>query len=148
MSSQRTYLVCGDVVEALDLAILLDTLEQHMRAKHIVLREDVGVAETQIHVRMRSKMEDGIDVVFLQAPDYVAWNSDIAVEEAEIRLRLQHARMVQRAAIVELVKRHDVVVVGVFDGKMAHKPRSTVVFLALVSLAVALAFIATEIPQL
>jgi hypothetical protein len=122
------------VVEALDLAILLDALEQHMRAKHIVLRENVGVAETQIHVRMRSKVEDGIDVVFLQAPDHVAWYGDIAVEEAEIRLRLQHARIVQRAAIVELVERHNVVVVGVFDGKMAHKPRSAVVFLALVSL--------------
>lgn len=94
------YLVCGDVVEALDLAILLDALEQHMRAEHIVLREDVGVAETQIHVCMRREVEDSVNVVLLQAFDHITWNSDIAVEEAEVRFRLQHTRIVQRAAIV------------------------------------------------
>ena len=127
----KAYLVCGDVVETLNFAILLDALEQHVGAKNIIFGEDVGVAETQIHMRMRSEMKDGVDVVFLQAPDHVAWCGDIAVEEAEVRLRLQHARIVQRAAIVQLVKGHNVVVVGIFDGKVAHKPRSTVVFLAL-----------------
>jgi len=74
------------VVEALDLAILLDALEQDMRAEHIVLREDVGVAETQVHVCVRREVEDGVNIVLLQAFDHVAWNCDIAVEEAEIRL--------------------------------------------------------------
>lgn len=101
-----------------------------MRAEHIVLREDVGVAETQIHMRMRSQVKDGVNVVFLQAPDHVGGCGDIAVEEAEVRLLFQHARIVQRAAVVELVERHDVVGVGIFDGQVAHKPRSTVVFLA------------------
>jgi hypothetical protein len=38
--------------------------------------------------------------VLLQAFDHITWNSDIAVEEAEVRFRLQHTRIVQRAAIV------------------------------------------------
>jgi hypothetical protein len=77
-------------------------------------------------MRMRSEVKDGIDVVFLQAPDHIARDGDIAVEEAEIRLRLQHARVVQRAAIVEPVERYDVVCVGILGGQVAHKPRSTV----------------------
>jgi hypothetical protein len=118
------------VVEALDLPILLDALEQHVRAKHIVLREEVGVAETQVHVCMRREVEDGINIVLLQAFDHVARYGDIAVKEAEVRLRLQHARIVQRAAVVELVEGNNVVCVGIFDGKVAHQPRPTVVFLA------------------
>lgn len=131
--SERVYLVCGDMIEALDLAILLDALEQHMRAEHIVLREDVGVAEAQVHVCMRREMENRVDVVLLQAFYHVARYGNIAMKEAEIRLRLQHARIVQRAAIVELVERHDVVGVGIFDGKVAYKPRPTVCIFGAVS---------------
>jgi hypothetical protein len=134
----RTYFICGDVVESLNLAIFLDALEQHMRAENIVLREDVGVTETQIHMCMRSEMKDGVNIVLLKTPDHVAWYCDIAVEEAEIRLRLQHARIVQRTTVVELVERHNVVVVWILDGQVAHKPRSTVVFLAPVSRLLAL----------
>jgi hypothetical protein len=114
------------VVEALDLAILLDALEQHMRAEHIIFREDVGVAETQVYMCVRRKVEDGVDVVLLQAFDHVARYSDIAVKEAEVRFRLQHSGIVQRAAIVQLVKGNNVVGVGIFDGKVAYKPRPTV----------------------
>lgn len=130
---ERAYLVCGDVVEALDLAILLDALEQHMRAEHIVLREDVGVAEAQVHVCMRRQVENGVNIVLLQAFDHVARYGNIAVEEAEIRLRLQHASIIQRATIVELVERNDVVCVGIFDGKVAYKPRPTVCIFGAVS---------------
>lgn len=119
---KQAYLICGNVVKALDLAILLDALEQHMRAEHIVLREDVGVAETQIHVCMRREVENRVNVVLLQAFYHVARYGNIAVKEAEIRLRLQHASIIQRAAIVELVKGNNVVSVGIFDGKVAYKP--------------------------
>lgn len=120
-----SYLICRDVVESFDLSILLDALEQHVRAENIVLREDVGVAETQIHMRVRRKMEYGVDVVFLQALDDIAWNRHIAVEEAEIRLRLQHARIIQRAAVIELVEGDHVVVVRIFDGQVAYEPGPT-----------------------
>ena len=102
-----------------------------MCAEYIVFRENVGVAETQVHVCVRREVEDGVNVVLLQAFDHVAWNRDIAVEEAEVRLRLQHAGIVQRAAVVELVEGNNVVGVGIFDGKVAYKPRPTIVFLAL-----------------
>jgi hypothetical protein len=133
------------VVEALDLAILLDALEQHMRAEHIILREDVGVAETQVYMCVRRKVEDGVDVVLLQAFDHVARYSDIAVKEAEVRFRLQHSGIVQRAAIVQLVKGNNVVGVGIFDGKVAYKPRPTV---CIFGLSAWFGFIATEISQL
>jgi hypothetical protein len=142
---ERAYLVCGDVVEALDLAILLDALEQHMRAEHVILRENVRVAETQVYVRMRGEVEDRINIVLLQAFDHITGYGDIAVKEAEIWLRLQHARIVQRAAIVELVEGNNVVGVGIFDGKVARKPRPTVIFLAQ---SARFGFVATEIPQL
>lgn len=96
-----------------------------MRAENIVLRKDVGVAETQIHMRVRRKVEYGVDVVFLQALDHIARNRHIAVEEAKIRLRLQHARIVQRAAVVELVEGYHVVVVRIFDGQVAYQPGPT-----------------------
>jgi hypothetical protein len=92
---ERAYLIRGDVVESLNLAIFLDALQQHMRAKDIILREDVGVTETQIHMCMRSEMKDGVNVVLLKTPDHVAWYCHIAVEEAEIFFFLQHARIVQ-----------------------------------------------------
>jgi hypothetical protein len=82
---ERAYLVCGDVVESLNLAILLDALEQHMRAKHIVLREDVGVAEAQIHMGMRSKVKDDVNIVLLQTPDHVSWYGYVAMKKAEVR---------------------------------------------------------------
>jgi hypothetical protein len=54
----------------------------------MIVREDVRVAEAQIHMCMRSEVKDGVNIVFLETPDHVAWYCDIAVEEAEIRLRL------------------------------------------------------------
>lgn len=101
-----------------------------MCAEHVVLREDVRVAETQIHMRVRGEMEHGIYAVLLQASDHVFRSSHIAVKEAEIRLRLQHARIVERAAVVEFVERYDVVVVRILDCQVADKPRATVIFLA------------------
>lgn len=118
------------MVESLHFAIFLDAFEQHVGAKNIVFREDVRVAETQIHMRMRREMEHGIYVVLLQTSDHVFRSSHIAVKEVEIRLRLQHARIVERAAVVEFVERYDVVVIRVLDRQVADKPRATVIFLA------------------
>ena len=108
---QTTNLVRGNVVIPLDLAILLNALQQDMGADHIVHGEFVRVAKAQVHVRVRSKVEDSVDVVLLQAFDHVGGDGHVAVEEVEVArlLRLQQARIVERAAIVEFVKADDVV---------------------------------------
>jgi len=113
----QTNLVGGNVVKPLNLAVLLDAFQQDVRAEHIVLRKVVRVAKTQIHMRVRSEVEYGVDVVLLQTLDHVARDCHVPVEEAEIAQlsRLKHARIVERAAIVELVKGHDVVVSLIFD---------------------------------
>jgi hypothetical protein len=113
----QTHLVRGNLVIPLDLAILLDALQQDVCADHIVHCEFVRVAKAQIHVGVRSEVEDGVDVVLLQTPDHVDSHGHIAVEEVEVSqlLRLQQARIVERAAIVEFVEGNDVVMSLIFD---------------------------------
>jgi hypothetical protein len=53
----QTNLFRGNVVKSLHLAILLEALQQDVRAKHIVPRKDVRVAKTKIHVRVGGEME-------------------------------------------------------------------------------------------
>jgi hypothetical protein len=121
------------VVIPLDLAILLDTLEQDVRADHVVHGKFVRVAKAQVHMRVGGEMEHGVDVVLLQAFDHVGSDGDIAVEEVEVArlLRLQQACIVERAAIVEFVEgHHDVVVSLVFNRQVAYKSRATVVIRA------------------
>lgn len=118
------------MVESPDTTILLDTLEQDVCAKHIVFGKRVRVTKTQIHMRVGREVEDGIDAVISEALQHVTWSRHIAVEEAEIRLRLQHASIVQRAAVIQLVEGYDVVMVGILYCQVAHQPRATVLFLA------------------
>jgi hypothetical protein len=113
-----TNLISGNVVIPLDLGILLDALQQDVRADDIVHGEFVRVAKAQVDVGVGGEVEDGVDVVFLQTFDHVGGDGHISVEEVEVSqlLRLQQARIVERAAIVEFVKGYNVVVSLVFDG--------------------------------
>jgi len=115
------------VVESLDPPELLDALEQHMRPQHIVLGEVVRVAEAQVNVCMRRKVEDCIDIMLLQTSQDIVRLRYIAVEEVEVRLALQHAGIVQTAAIVELVERDDVVCIWILDGQVSDQPRATTI---------------------
>jgi hypothetical protein len=121
---QMTNLVGGNVVIPLDLAILLDALQQDVRANDIVHGEFVRVSKAQVDVRVGGEVEDGVDVVLLQTFDHVGGDGNIAVEEVEVAqlLRLQQAGIVERAAVVEFVETDDVVVALVFDGQVAYKP--------------------------
>lgn len=94
---EQTNLVGGNMVKSLDLAILLDAFQQDVRAEHIVLRKVVRVAKTQIDMRVRGEVEHSVDVVLLQTLDHVAWDCNVAVEEAEVAQlsRSQHARIVE-----------------------------------------------------
>jgi hypothetical protein len=52
--------------------------------------------------------------------------------KGEVRSVVEDARVVQRCAIVELIERDDVVVVGVREYQMADKPTSSALALALI----------------
>lgn len=107
------YLVCGDVVEPLDRLHDSRTLEQHMRTHDIIVGESEGVAKTQVHMALRRQMENGVDLVHFQTLEHVGFFGNITVKEAEIRSSLEHARVVQRTAVIQLIEADDIVRVGV-----------------------------------
>lgn len=98
------------------------TFQQHVRADDIVVGEGIRVAKTQIHMRLRREVEDGINLVGSQAPQDIGIFCEIAVEELEIRATFEHSRIVQRTAVVELVEADDVVGVRIFGHQMTDEP--------------------------
>lgn len=47
---------------------------------------------------------------------------DISMEEAEVGSTQQHSSIVQRAAVVQLVERHDIVRIRILADKVTNKP--------------------------
>ena len=108
------------MIEALDGAHLYCAIEQDMRSEYVVLREVEGVSEAQVNVRLRSEMEDGVDVEFAKALEDVGRLCHIAVEEVEVRPSFEHPRVVPRAAIVQLIERDNIVRMRVLFNEMAY----------------------------
>lgn len=117
-------LVGGDVDEALD-ADLLGGLEQHVGAVDVGVGEAVRVTEAQVDVRLRGEVEDGVDVVALEAVHHLGGVGDVALVEGEVALVIEGARVVERRAVVELVEGDNVVGLGVCEGQVAHQPAGT-----------------------
>ena len=101
------------------------SLKQHMCSIDVCVCELVRIAEAEVDVRLRSKVEDGIDLVPAQYAFYVRGRCDITLLECEIRSVIEYARVVERCAIVQFVKR-DHVVMRIAENKMAYKPASSV----------------------
>lgn len=118
-------LVGRDVNEALD-ADLLGTLEEDMGAVDVGVCEAVRVAKAQVDVRLGGKVEDGVDVVALEAVNHLDGVGDVALVEAKVALLVEGACVIERGAVVKLVERDDVVGLGVGEGEVSHKPRSAV----------------------
>lgn len=110
--------------EALDTN-LLGTLEQDVGAVDVGVGEAVGVAKAQVDVRLGGKVEDGVDVVALQAVDNLRGVGDVTLVEGEVALVIQGAGVVERGAVVKLVKGDNVVRVGVGEGEVADEPAGT-----------------------
>lgn len=110
--------------EALDTN-LLGTLEQDVGAVDVGVGEAVGVAKAQVDVRLGGKVEDGVDVVALQAVDNLRGVGDVTLVEGEVALVIQGAGVVERGAVVKLVKGDNVVRVGVGEGEVADEPEGT-----------------------
>ena len=81
-------------------------------------------------MRLRRKMEYSVDLVLPQTSQHISWFRQLAVEELEIRPICKHPRIVQRAAIVKLVKADYVVGVRVLGNKVANEPGSALGVLA------------------
>jgi hypothetical protein len=78
-------------------------------------------------VALRGEVEDGVNIVPLQAVYHLRWVGDVALVEAEVSPLVERPRVVERAAIIELVEGDDVVRVRVCDGQVADQPASAII---------------------
>lgn len=86
--------------------------------------ELVRIAEAQVDVGLRGKVEDGVDPVLAEHSFDVRGRCDVALLEGEVGTAVQDARIIQSRAVVELVERDDMIV-RVRQDQVAHKPASS-----------------------
>jgi hypothetical protein len=122
-------LICRDVYKPSD-AMLPCALQKNMRPVYIRVGELIGVAEAEINMRLRGEMENGIDLVLPQHALDVCRRGNVSVLECKVWPAVEDARVVQCCAIVELIQRDDIVVVGVRQDQMADKPTGSALALA------------------
>ncbi len=79
-------------------------------------------------MRLRCEVKDSIDLVTLQTIDHILWTCHVSVHEAEVRLILQQARIVPRAAVVELVEGDNSVRRWILRHQMSDEPRGDEAF--------------------
>lgn len=118
-------LVGGDVDETLD-SDLLGGLEENVGSVNVGVGESVRVTEGQINVGLGSEVEDGVNVVTLQAVHNLRWVGDITVVEGEVSLVVQRTGVVEGSAVVELIEGDDVVGIWVLDSQVADQPTGAV----------------------
>ena len=53
---------------------------------------------------LRSKMKDSVDFMHRKGVHNLVWLCDVSMNKCEVRLRTQHASIVKRGAVVNLVK--------------------------------------------
>lgn len=87
--------------------------QEHMCPVYVRIGEFIRIAEAEVDMRLRREMEDGVDLVLAQYALHVRWGCDISILEREVGFILENARVVQGRAVVELVVRHDIVVIRV-----------------------------------
>ena len=75
------------------------------------LNRSIRVLEACIHIRLRGKMDDSIDLLLSYTLPEVFRGSDIPSIEGEVGAIIQHLGVFQGRAVIELVEGDDVVVV-------------------------------------
>ena len=105
---------------------LLGGLEKNVGSVNVGVSESVRVTEGQINVGLGSEMEDGVNVVTLQAVHNLRWVGDIAVVKGEVSLIVQRTSVVERSAVVELIEGDDVVGIWVLESQVADQPTGAV----------------------
>lgn len=96
-----------------------------MRAVYVGVGELVGVPEAQVDVRLRGEMDYGVDVVGAETAPHVGRRGDVALDEGKVRGRVEDARVVERRAVVQLVKRVDAVF-GIRQRQVSDEPARAV----------------------
>lgn len=69
-------------------------------------------------------MEDCIDLVPFEAGHDLTGVGDVALVEGEIRQIVEHAGVIERRTVVQLVKGYDIIRVGIRQGQVPDKPAS------------------------
>ena len=118
------HLICGNVYKATN-TMLPCSFKQDMCAVYIGVRELIRVAKAQIDVRLRRKVEDGIDLMLSKHSLNVARQCDIAMFKDKIRPVVEHSCVVQGRAVVELIER-DHIVVRIGEHDMTYEPTCSV----------------------
>lgn len=103
-------------------AVLPRSFQQNMRSIYVCVRELVGIAETEINVRLCSKVENGVDLVLAQHSLHIRGRSDVALFEREVAATVENAGVIKCRAVVEFIERYNVVVLGVRKSQVSDKP--------------------------
>jgi hypothetical protein len=83
-------------------------------------------------MRLRSEVEDCVDFVLAEHTLHFCWEGDISILEYKIVLVIEHARVVEGRAVIELVEGDDVVMPGIREDEVADEPASTKVSLVFI----------------
>lgn len=75
---------------------------------------------------LSGKVENGVDVVALEAVDYLGGMGDVALVEGKVALVVQYPGVVEGRAVVQLVERDNIVGVWVGEGQVADEPACAV----------------------
>lgn len=81
-------------------------------------------------MRLRCEVEDGIDVMLLEAVHHLVRVGYIAMVEGEVLLIIENLRIVRRRTVVKLIEGNYVICVRVGQGEMPYQPTRTVLELA------------------
>jgi hypothetical protein len=73
-------------------------------------------------VRLRREVDHRVDVVALQAVDYLGRIGHVALVEGKVAPVVEDARVVEGRAVVQLVEGDDVVSVRVGEGEVPDEP--------------------------
>lgn len=104
-------------------AQLFGRFEQHIGAVHVGLDEIARPGERAIHVRLSSKVDDGVDLVRPQRRAHRARVADVAFHKGKARVALQIAQVVWVACIGQFVI-DDNVIVGILLEHVVGKVRA------------------------
>lgn len=104
---------------------LLGALQKNVRAIDVCVGEAIRVAKAQIHMRLSCKVHHRVNVIALHAVEDFGGICQVAMVKSKVALVIEGSGIVQSRAVIELIKRYNVVGVRVCQGEMANNPRST-----------------------
>ena len=70
----------------------------------VCLGKTIWVLEAAIGIRLCGKMDDGVDIMFLQTAGNVFRRGDVAFEKRKIGVVVQHLGVLWRSALLELIE--------------------------------------------